>query len=146
MSHKFTKTPSCHLPTLSRYSLHSSQTPLQDDHAIQPLKTISCAHRVICHIITLPMLFTSFAALICCFSKRTSKYVIISVDIPSFKFPRRLRTNVSRLKRIDGLKLINHPTYSSLLISLIRVLSTSVTDLLCYKARENDTVLGCSNG
>ena len=40
---------------------------------------------------------------------------------------------MSKSKRLMALKLINHPTYSSLFIGIIDVLLISVRDLSCYK-------------
>ena len=65
---------------------------------------------------------------------KDTKYVIVIVHIPVSNFQRDFElASISKLKRIDGLKRINHPAYSSLLISIIGVLSASVRDLSCYK-------------
>ena len=69
------------------------------------------------HIITFSILFTSFVALICIVMKDIKKIII--VDISSFKFSRRLRSKISKLKRLMGW---------SLFMSLILVLSKSVRE------------------
>ena len=61
---------------------------------------------------------------LCCInlslSWRIPKYVIIRVDIPSFLFPRRLRTNISKLKRLMAWSLyITQLTVPYLLASLV---------------------------
>ena len=123
MSHKFNKTPSSltnSFPVLVAF--FADAAPRWPRHTTFENNELSAKSHMSYYHSTYALHF------LCCIN--------LLLAIKDTKFCNyKLRTNIFQVKKIDGLKLTNHPTYSSLFISIIGVLSTSVRDLSYYKPR-----------